>query len=66
MSVLFKYNLTNDEEILDSSITLFISMHNPLQIGNRFAVTAAHCLYDESKEEVFPSSLLLVDQFKNS
>ena len=36
------------------------------QIGNRFAVTAAHCLYDESKEEVFLSSLLLVDQFKNS
>ena len=30
----------------------------PTQIGNRFAVTAAHCLYDESKEEVLPSSLL--------
>ena len=36
------------------------------QIGNRFAVTAAHCLYDESKEEVLPSALLLVDQFYNS
>ena len=33
----------------------------PTQIGNRFAVTAAHCLYDESKEEVLPS-YLLVDQ----
>ena len=25
------------------------------QIGNRFAVTAAHCLFDESKEEVLTS-----------
>ena len=26
------------------------------QIGNRFALTAAHCLYDEDNEEVLPAS----------
>ena len=26
------------------------------QIGNRFALTAAHCLYDDDKEEVLPAT----------
>ena len=26
------------------------------QIGNRFALTAAHCLYDDDNEEVLPAS----------
>ena len=26
------------------------------QIGNRFALTAAHCLYDDDKEELLPAS----------
>ena len=28
----------------------------PLQIGNRFALTAAHCLYDDDNEELLPAS----------
>ena len=27
-----------------------------LQIGNRFALTAAHCLYDDDNEELLPAS----------
>ena len=27
-----------------------------IQIGNRFAVTAAHCLYDDDNEELLPTS----------
>ena len=27
-----------------------------LQIGNRFALTATHCLYDDDNEEVLPAS----------
>ena len=50
------HDLFNDEHIQTFKHTL-------AQIGNRFAVTAAHCLYDESKEEVLASSLLFVDQF---
>ena len=30
--------------------------HSPPQIGNRFALTAAHCLYDEDNEEVLPAT----------
>ena len=30
-------------------------VHSP-QIGNRFALTAAHCLYDDDNEEVLPAS----------
>ena len=26
------------------------------QIGNRFALTAAHCLYDDDNEELLPAS----------
>ena len=26
------------------------------QIGNRFALTAAHCLYDDDNDEVLPAS----------
>ena len=26
------------------------------QIGNRFALTAAHCVYDDDNEEVLPAS----------
>ena len=26
------------------------------QIGNRFALTAAHCLYDDDNKEVLPAS----------
>ena len=26
------------------------------QIGNRFAMTAAHCLYDDDNEEVLPAT----------
>ena len=33
----------------------YASEQYPIQIGNRFAVTAAHCLFDESKEEVLTS-----------
>ena len=32
-----------------------IFVHSP-QIGNRFALTAAHCLYDDDNEEVLPAS----------
>ena len=35
----------------------YASEQYPIQIGNRFAVTAAHCLFDESKEEVLTSCL---------
>ena len=28
----------------------------PPQIGNRFALTAAHCLYDDDNEEVLPAT----------
>ena len=30
------------------------------QIGNRFALTAAHCLYDDNNEELLPASSLSV------
>ena len=29
---------------------------SPPQIGNRFALTAAHCLYDDDNEEVLPAT----------
>ena len=33
------------------------SFDDPIkQIGNRFALTAAHCLYDDDNEEVLPAS----------
>ena len=32
-----------------------LEMETP-QIGNRFAVTAAHCVYDEDKKEVLPAN----------
>ena len=35
----------------------FIS--NLFQIGNRFALTAAHCLYDEDFEEVMQSFIVV-------
>ena len=28
----------------------------PIQIGNRFALTAAHCLYDDNNEELLPTT----------
>ena len=30
------------------------------QIGNRFALTAAHCLYDDDNKEVLPASSLSI------
>ena len=41
-------------------ITIFsnflkITLPSP-QIGNRFALTAAHCLYDDDNKEVLPAS----------
>ena len=35
-------------------MTLFTNCS--FQIGNRFALTAAHCLYDDNNEEVLPAS----------
>ena len=42
----------------DSLIPWFSSSNTNLspQIGNRFAVTAAHCLYDDDNTELLPAS----------
>ena len=32
----------------------------PPQIGNRFAITAAHCLFDDDNEEVLPANMFSV------
>ena len=32
----------------------------PPQIGNRFAITAAHCLLDDDNEEVLPANMFSV------
>ena len=31
-----------------------------LQIGNRFALTAAHCLYDDDNKEVLPATFISI------
>ena len=53
----FGWYITNHCIILFSLI-LFYRISNLLspQIGNRFALTAAHCLYDDDNEEVLPAS----------
>ena len=41
--------------IISVQSTYTSSFYSP-QIGNRFALTAAHCLYDDDNEEVLPDT----------
>ena len=44
-------NQCNAAHFLISWMTIIIK-----QIGNRFALTAAHCLYDDDNDELLPAS----------
>ena len=35
---------------------MLLSQYNSPQIGNRFAVTAAHCLFNDYEEEMIPAT----------
>ena len=50
--VMFSFSFSD----LFFSVEILLSQYNSPQIGNRFAVTAAHCLFNDYEEEMIPAT----------
>ena len=58
-------NIKEKNDILAQVLQEECFISNLFQIGNRFALTAAHCLYDEDFEEVMQSLIVVYFYFSS-